>query len=52
MTAFPADIPATRPEDAPTLAMAGMSLVHVPPVVVHVHVCVAPMHMGVTPLMV
>jgi len=52
MTAFPADIPATRPEDAPTLAMAGMSLVQVPPVVVHVHVCEEPVQIGVVPLIV
>lgn len=52
MTAFPADIPVTRPEDAPAVAMAGMSLVHVPPVVVLVHVCEAPMHIGVVPVMV
>jgi len=52
MTAFPADMPATRPEDVPTVAMAGLSLVHVPPVVVLVHVCEDPMQMGVVPLIV
>ena len=48
----PALTPVTRPVDAPTIATAGESLVHVPPVVELVHVSEAPMHIGVFPLIV
>jgi len=52
MTDVPAAVPLTIPEEAPTVATAGLSLVHVPPDVVLVHVCEEPIHIGVAPVMV
>jgi len=52
MTDDPAETPVITPVEAPAVAMAGVSLVQVPPVVALFHVCEEPMHIGVTPLMV
>jgi len=52
ITAVPAVTPVTMPVDASTVAMAGAVLVHVPPVVVHVHVWDDPIHTGVVPVIV
>jgi len=52
MTVVPAITPVTTPVDAPTVATAGVSLVHVPPVDVLLHVSEEPIHIGVTPVIV
>ena len=43
-------IPVTTPLVAPTTAMPGVSLDQVPPVVVLLHVCEKPTHIGVVPV--
>jgi len=52
MVAFPADTPVTVPFEAPTVATAVDELVHVPPLVVLVHVWDEPTHIGVVPVIV
>jgi len=49
MTAVPAEIPVTTPFEAPTAAIPGVLVVHVPPVVVLDHVWEEPIHIGVVP---
>jgi len=46
----PALTPVTTPLEVPTAATAGVSLVHVPPVVVLVQVCEEPIQIGVVPV--
>lgn len=41
---MPVTIPVTTPEVAPTVAVAALALVHVPPVVVEDRVVVLPAH--------
>jgi len=48
----PADTPVTVPFDDPTVAIEVAELVHVPPVVVLVHVWDEPIQIGVVPVMV
>jgi len=52
MIEFPADMPVTSPVPVPIAATAGVSLDHVPPVVVLVQSCDAPVHIGVIPVIV
>jgi len=52
ITDVPAETPVTTPFDDPTVATAGASLDHVPPVVVLVQVCDDPVQTGVMPVMV
>jgi len=49
MTDVPAVTPVTMPLDAPTEAIPGVPLVHVPPEVVLVHVADEPAHKGEVP---
>jgi len=48
----PALIPVTKPVDASTVAIVGVPLVQVPPLVVLVQTVVDPIHIGVVPLIV
>ena len=50
MTAVPAAIPLTTPDDDPTVAVPVALLVHTPPDVASVSVMVAPVHTAVGPL--
>ena len=52
ITDVPALMPVTKPVAKPTVATAGVALVHVPPGVVLVHTAVAPIHKGVVPVIV
>jgi len=52
MTDVPAVNPVTRPLPAPTAAIPGIELIHVPPEVVLVQVCDEPIQIGVIPVMV
>lgn len=52
MTDVPAVNPVTRPLPAPTAAIPGIELDHVPPDVVDAHVVEDPTHKGVVPVMV
>jgi len=49
ITEVPADTPVTTPVMPSAVAIAGVPLVHVPPVVVLVHVAIDPTHIGVVP---
>ena len=51
MVQVPAAIPETIPVDAPTVAIAGLLLLHVPPLAESVNVVEEPMHVcGVPPM--
>ena len=52
ITDVPTAIPVTKPVDASMVALDGVPLDQVPPIVELVHVAVPPIHNGVVPVMV
>ena len=50
MKAVPAEMPATRPDKEPTVPMAVLLLLHLPPLEMSLNVVVAPVHTWAVPV--